>query len=66
MVKVGAHELNHPVPSKFKAKEKVAADSFETFMAALYLERGFRTLCRWVHHRYLPLISVARDVFYRL
>jgi dsRNA-specific ribonuclease len=66
MVKVGAHQLDHPMQSQFKAGEKVAADSFETLVAALYLEQGFSALCRWVHCQYLPLISVARDVFWQL
>ena len=40
-------------------RTKVAADAFETVIAAYYMESGFDALCTWVADMLKPLIAVA-------
>lgn len=58
MVKAGAFEL----PSQSHST-KIAADSFEVIVAALYFERGFADVCTWVQEQYGPLIAAARKSY---
>lgn len=60
MVKVGAWGQIQEFPSMADdAFDKVAADAFETLMAAYYLENGFVALCTWVSTALGPLIIIA-------
>lgn len=44
-------------------KSKVAADAFETLIAAYYFENGFNALCTWVASILKPLIVVAQKAY---
>jgi dsRNA-specific ribonuclease len=65
MLKVGAFEkrLTEQPRAKADAFDKVAADAFETLIAAYYFEQGFRAVCDWVSDTLQPLIIVARKAY---
>lgn len=60
MVRAGTFEMNAP------GKSKVAADAFETLVAAYYFENGFTALCTWVASILQPLIAVAQKAYTEL
>lgn len=42
---------------------KIAADAFETCIAAYYLENGFVSLCSWVAIFFKPLFHAAQKAY---
>lgn len=64
MLKVGAFEQRPHIQPK--AFDKVAADAFETLIAAYYFEQGFQAVCAWVSEALGPLILVARSAYDQL
>jgi dsRNA-specific ribonuclease len=64
MLKVGAFEKKSTQqPGASNAFNKVAADAFETLIAAYYFEQGFQAVCAWVSDALKPLIIVARNAY---
>jgi dsRNA-specific ribonuclease len=66
MLKVGAFK-KRTTSSQYNvsvdSSDKVAADAFETLIAAYYFERGFQAVCAWVSVTLEPLIVVARKAY---
>jgi len=49
-----------------RTKPSILADAFEAILAALYLDRGFETVHRFVERIFVPLIGTdSEDPFYR-
>jgi len=64
MLKIGAFKRPGAHTRAFaNAFDKVAADAFETLMAAYYFEQGFQAVCTWVSNTLNPLIIVARKAY---
>lgn len=49
--------------SYYRSRDKVAADAFETLIAAYYFERGLQAVCDWVSSTLGPLIRAARKAY---
>jgi dsRNA-specific ribonuclease len=64
MLKVGAFvRPRHQPKASADAFDKIAADAFETLIAAYHFEQGFQAVCTWVSVTLKPLIIVARKAY---
>ncbi len=47
------------IQSGGQEKDSILADALEAVLAAIYLDDGFETACRIIHHHFSPLIDSA-------